>query len=398
MMKSSNDKYSADYKGFSLVSGGLIYSLTSIFRSKSNDTKGLVRTAIALVLITWVPLCVLALVAGTTNDTSSTISFFEDFLFHLRFLLVIPFLILIERIVDHTFIEYIQNSDYLIPNTQQEKFNQLVTRIDKLTDSYIPEIVFLITLYVLVIFNWNSLSVFDSGRNYLTYQGTTTLNPAGWYYLLVCSPILKLLIFRWIWRWIVWAFSIIRISRYKLQTDPLHADRMAGLAYTNLSPMTFSFILMAPSAIIAASIGIDIIYHGAVLKSFIFPIMLYIVLLPIVLYAPLISFFPFLIRAKSYGIRKFGNLIRKHNIDYAAKWIEGAPPKDDHLLGSVDNSSLSDINGSYASVQGLKMIPVDIKMFILSLGLNALPFIPLIFTYYSVSQLFKILTSSLLGG
>ena len=111
----------------------------------------------------------------------------------------------------------------------------------------------------------------------------------------------------------------------------------------------------------------------------------------------MIFFFPFLIKAKSYGIRKFGNLIRKHNTDYAAKWIDGVPA-DEQLLGSVDHSSLSDINGSYNPVQGLRLLPVDTKMLLISFGLNVIPFIPLVFTYYSVLDLFKMLSSSFLGG
>jgi len=396
--KITYDKYTANYDGFSLVSGGLIYKFTSVFRGKSNSKKGRINTAVALAIICWVPVSILALIAGTLNDDSTTISFFEDFLFHIRYLFVVPFLILIEPMVNQSFVEYVKNSDYLIPDDQQEKFNRLVNRLDKLTNSYIPELLVLIVIYVLIFIDWNSLSIFNSGRNYLSYKGTFELNPAGWYYILVSVPVLQLLIIRWVWRWIIWAYSAIMISKFKLQIDPLHADQMAGLAYINLSPLNFSFILIGLSTILAAAIGIDIIYHNAVLKTYLFPIVIYLCLLPTILYSPLLFFMPFLIKAKSWGIRQFGNLIRKHNIDYRAKWIDGNPPKDDHLLGTMDNSSLADINGSYGPVQGLKLVPVDTKLLLLSFVLNLLPFIPLVFTYYSIFDLFKILTTSVFEG
>lgn len=392
------DKNTANYTGFSLVSGGLIYKLTSVFRGKGDTRKGIRRTAFALVIITWLPVCILALLNGTLNDDNTTISFFEDFLFHIRFLFVVPFLILIEKIVDHSFIEYIKNSDYLIPDSQQERFNRMVKRLDKLTDSYWPEIIILIVIYSLIYFNWEALTTFNGGRNYLLHKGTTELNAAGWYYLLVSSPILVLLIFRWLWRWVIWVYSVINISRFKLQTDPFHADQMAGLSYINLSALNFSFVMVAISAIIAADLGINIIYHDVVLKSYFMPISFYLVILTILLYAPFTLFMPLLLKAKSYGVRKFGNLIRKHNRDYAEKWIEGSPSNDEKILGSIDNSSLADINGSYGPIQGLKIVPISSKMFILSFLLNALPFIPLVFTYYSIADLFKILTSSVFGG
>ena len=81
-----NEAKTSDYTDFSLVSGGLIYSLTSVFRKNSSQQKALKRTAIGLIAITWIPLCILSLFEGTLHDTELTISFFEDFSLHIRLL------------------------------------------------------------------------------------------------------------------------------------------------------------------------------------------------------------------------------------------------------------------------------------------------------------------------
>jgi hypothetical protein len=392
------NKYSANYEGVSLVNGGVIYTLTAIFRGKSGTTKALFKTALTLVGITWVPMCVLALFSGTLHDTDNTISFFEDFLIHVRYLFAAPFFILIERMVDRSFVGYVQNSDQLILNFQQDSFGHLVKRLNKLANSYLPEILMLVIIFTMTIVNWTSLSFFNSGRNYLVIRGTRSLSAAGWYYLLVCSPIFQLLLFRWIWRWLIWAYSIIKISTFKLHVDPLHADHLAGLEFLNVVPLAFSYILLAPSAVLSAYIGVAILFNGKVFSAYIFPIAAYVFLLPIILYAPLLVFMPFLIKAKMDSIPSFGNLIRKHNYDYATKWIESDPPKGEQLLGTVDNSSLADINGSYASVQNMKLIPVNFNMILISFAINAIPYIPLVFTYYSAADLFKLLLDSLIGG
>lgn len=386
---------SADYTGFSLVSGGLIYGLTGVFRGKNNEKKGRTRTALALVAITWFSLCIIALFEGTLQDSGQTINFFEDFLMHTRLLIVVPFLILIENLVDGAFLAYVKNSDSLIPNTQQDAYNRLVKRLDALTNSYIPEILILVIIYGLIIINWDSLSVFSSGRNYIIKENSHTLNVGGWYYLLVCSPIFQLLVFRWIWRWIVWIYSIIRISQFSLQVDPLHADKMGGLEYLNSVPLTLSYILVAPSAVLSAHIGIDIIYQGASLSAYVVPVSMYVFLLPLILFAPLLLFLPKLLKAKSYGVQRFGNLIRRHNKAYKDVWIDGEGKEGDSLLGTVDNSSLADINGSYASVQGMQLFPVNLKSLLISFGLNLLPYIPLIFTYYTASSLYHDLLKSI---
>jgi len=388
---------SANYEGFSLVSGGLIYSLTSVFRRKDNPKSNLRNTAIALSLITWLPLCLLALYYGTLNDDRTTISFFEDFVVHVRFLFVVPFLILIEKMVDRSFVEYIKNSDDIIPNVQQPKYNNLVKRLGKLTRSFLPEIIVLVVYYIIIFTDPQVMNVEDSGRNYLTYPGTNTLNLAGWYNWLFCVPVFLLLIFRWFWRWIVWVYSLIKISYFKLFIDPLHADKMVGLGYLNLVPLTFSYIFIAPSAMMSAVIGIDIIYNGATFMSYYQLILLYVIIAPVILYSPLLIFMPKLVNAKRDGVLLFGDLLRKHNQDYIKKWIDGEPDQNEPILGALDNSSLADINGSYAPIEEIKLFPVDLKMIIVSIFINIIPYIPLVFTYYSFSELFKLFIASLMG-
>ncbi len=388
---------SANYEGFSLVDGGLIYSSTSVFRKKAKPGRDLSNTAIALALITWLPLCVLALIYGTLSDDITTISFFEDFLIHVRFLIVVPFLILIEKMVNKSFVEYIQNTDNIIPNAQQQKYNQMVNHLKKLTTSYIPEIIALIIYYTAIIINPEYISAEDSTRNYLTYN-TGALNIAGWYNFLICVPLFMLLMFRWVWRWIVWTYSVIKISRFKIYADPLHADKMAGLGYLNMVPLTFSFILVAPSAMLSAMIGIDIIYNDTSFMAYFHLILFYVILSPILLFSPLLAFMPKLTNARREGIIKFGDLVRKHNYDYIKKWIDGKPGNDEAILGTMDNSSLADINGSYAPIEGMKLIPIDLKMIIVSFIMNVIPYIPLVFTYYSFSQLFNMFIESMVGG
>ena len=389
---------SANYEGFSLVSGGLIYSLTSVFRRKGEQNRDRLITAIALALITWLPLCLLALYYGTLNDNDTTISFFEDFLVHVRFLIIIPFLILIEGIVDKTFVEYIKNTDNIIPNEEQKRYNQLVKRLGKLGSSFIPEIIILAVYYISIIINPQLLSYEDSARNYLINGSSNTLNIAGWYNFAICVPIFLLLNFRWAWRWIIWVYSIIKISHFKLFADPLHADKVAGLGYLNLVPLTFSFIIMAPAAMMSALIGSEIIYNNASFMSYTHLILFYIFFMPIILYSPLFLFIPKLINAKREGMLKFGGLVREHNYNYVKKWIDGKPVKDQSILGTLDNSSLADINGSYAPVEEMQLSPIDLRLIAVSIIMFAVPFIPLIFTYYSFAELFDLLMKSFGGG
>ena len=277
-------------------------------------------------------------------------------------------------------------------------FNRLVGTIDRMSNSYIPEIIILVSIYLIVVLKWNDLSIFNSSREFLAQPNINKLSPAGWYYFLVSFPFYLLMVFRWIWRWIIWFYSLLRISRLRFQIEALHADRMGGLEYLNLVPLAFTFLFVAPSAGLAGSFGIEIIYEGASLNQYYIEILIYVLSVPLILYSPLLFFTLKLKKALSRSIHQFGDLLTRHNNDYFEKWITGPPPKDDQLLGSVDNSSLSDINGSYGPVQGTKIVPLNFKMMFFSIILILLPFIPLIFTSFSGNEVLMKLLETIFGS
>ena len=127
-------------------------------------------------------------------------------------------------------------------------------------------------------------------------------------------------------------------------------------------------------------------------------ILLYVFILPVIMYSPLAVFMLKLFNARKEGVVKFGGLIRKHNYDYAKKWMDKSSTNKEPILGAMDNSSLADINGSYAPITEMKLIPINYTMIALSFVMNVIPYIPLVFTYYSFTELFKMGIKSMIGG
>jgi len=399
MTESQKDSSASDkYKDFSLVSGGLLYDLMAKIRG--NDTKkyGQWRRAIFFALLTWLPLLILALIDGTMIGDKTDINFWEDITIHIRFLFVVPFLILVEKTIDESFVDFFKTTERIISRDNQKIFDRLVGTIDRMSNSYIPEIIILVSIYLIIILRWNDLPIFNSSREFLAQPNVNKLSPAGWYYFFVSFPFYLLMVFRWIWRWMIWFYSLVRISRLRFKIEALHADKMGGLGYLNLVPLAFTFLFLAPSAGLAASFGMEILYDGKSLNQYYIEILMYGLAVPIILYSPLLFFAPMMKKAMSRSIHQFGDLLTRHNNDYYEKWITGPPPKGDQLLGSVDNSSLSDINGSYGPVQGTKLVPLNYKMIFTSIILILLPFIPLIFTSFSGNEVLIKLIETLFGS
>ncbi|MGA9270471.1 MAG: hypothetical protein WBV45_07605 [Lutimonas sp.] len=384
-----------NYEGFSLVTGGLIYKLMTTLLKTKDPVKNRRQRALLFAFIAWLPLCLLILFGGGESVMTDELDFFKNFDLHIRFLFAVPFLILIEKVVDRSFVAYIKNSDELIDDKEQLRFDALVEKIDKLSNLYLPEVLILGLIYSVIFIRWNDPTLLDSAEDYLSKDGDISI--AGIYYLFVSLPIFQLLLFRWFWRWIIWVYSLVKISKFTLFIDAMNIDGKAGLTYLNLVPSTFSIVFFALAAVLAGTIGFAIINHDVPLETHYFDILFFAVGTPLMLYSPLLIFMPLLHSTKSRAIHRMGTLVAKHNHDYAKKWLDNPPPPKEPVLGSVDNSSLSDINGGYAPAVSMNFIPIDSKMLVTSGLILLVPFLPLAFTKYSFFDLVNIVLKTVFG-
>ena len=126
-------------------------------------------------------------------------------------------------------------------------------------------------------------------------------------------------------------------------------------------------------------------------------ILLFVVLIPIITFSPLVSFSPKMARARNDAILRVGELLHKHNLAFGKKWLD--PNADfSSLLGSVDNSSLADINGSYQTIKGMNVIPFELKHLMIGVAILLVPFLPLLGTIYSMNELIRRVAAALLGA
>lgn len=355
---------------------------------------GISKRALLLTLITWLPLLIIAVFLSFTSDPSILKEFLSDFVNQLRLLFVVPFLIKIEKTINESFIEYIKAADDIVVNKQQSKFDKMVSNIDALTNLYLPEIIMLIFIYGLAIYGIKNHEIADY-VSYFVNAETGNVNALGYYFLFVSYPIFQLLLFRWIWRWVVWAYSVVYISKLNLQLKAVNVDKIAGLTFINFVPFKFTIIFIAISIIIASNFGHNILYEGATIKQYSLDILFFVSLVPMLIYSPLLVFIPHLVKAKNEGVYRLGKTVSKHNREYYKKWTGKELPPDEKLLGNPDHSSLSDLNGGYAPVIEMTVLPINTKMFLMSCIVLFIPFVPLVFTYYSIVDLVKIVLDAI---
>ena len=182
-----------DDKQYSLVTGGLIYSLMMKVNIISKKGTGLIKRAVLFSMLAWIPLLFLTIIEGVFTGQDVEITFLKDFLTHLRFLLVVPFLIIVEKLIDPAFDNYINSTRRIVSAQDEKDFDRITSKIDKLSNSKIPEIVILVLIYCTFFLSQKSYDFGISSWKHLNLD----FSIAGWYFILISFPIYQLLLARW---------------------------------------------------------------------------------------------------------------------------------------------------------------------------------------------------------
>jgi hypothetical protein len=107
----------------------------------------------------------------------------------------------------------------------------------------------------------------------------------------------------------------------------------------------------------------------------------------LLVYSPLLSFHPSLSRVKREGLLAYGRLGSRYVEAFEEKWIRGAAPNDEELLGSSDIQSLADLGNSFAVVQEMRVVPFSLRDLIRLAAITAAPLLPLTLTVFPSEEL-----------
>jgi hypothetical protein len=189
-------------------------------------------------------------------------------------------------------------------------------------------------------------------------------------------PLLLFVWFLWAWRLGVWAYLLFRISKLELRVVATHPDRAGGLGFIQVGMRRFSVLVFAISSILCASIGEEILFSGASLRSYELDLALFFLICLTVILGPLMVFTPRLIRSKLEYWGRYGHLANSYVQAFDEKWILQTDYSPRSLLGSPDIQSLADLNNSYAVISDMRtLLPnrTTVGIFAIAYVVPALP-------------------------
>jgi hypothetical protein len=200
-------------------------------------------------------------------------------------------------------------------------------------------------------------------------------------------PLFRFLLLRWYFRLLIWYRFLWLVSKIPLRLNALHPDRAGGLGFLGNSVFAFAPVLLAQTILLSAFIMSRIWHEGAVLPAFELEIVAIVVFLLILVLLPQTFFTAQLARARRAGSREYGALGSRYAEGFRQKWLGGAAPENEPLVGSSDIQSLADLANSFEVVRQMDALPLNKSTVVRLAMVIVLPLLPLTLTMVPLDEM-----------
>ncbi len=348
-----------------------------------------------LVAITWVPLVVFALAQRALGGVAD--SLVRDVSVHARLLVALPLFVVAERLLDRVARITVGRlfDEGVVPPASMARVRALVRSVERWRDSALPEAILLgaaLCAGAAALVGWLPPAGLLQGVAGSRYDAVRI------WYGLASLPIFQFIMWRSLFRYVLWLRIVVGVAGVPLHLLPAHADQRGGIDFLKLPTVVYcALALLATSAVLCAGWATQIGASGAKLASFRTPFLVFVVVGVVAAFAPLAVFTPHLLRARIVGTREYGALVSDYNHRFDARWIARTERAD--VLGTPDIQSLSDLSNTYQhSVEQIGLILFTRADGLLLAAAAALPAIPLLFAQGPAHEVMQRLAHMLVGA
>ena len=353
------------------------------------------KLAIAALCVTWLPLVVITAMEGTLVS-GTQLPFLSDVAMQARVLVALPMLILIKSIIENRVTAVIRYILETLVSADERALivNTILMRARKLTSSGLTELLLLLGVIIATI------SLVNGGVYGGLEKGTTSwmtsakdngqgLSLAGYWAVLVSIPVFQFLFASWIWRYIVWALVLFRLSKVHLNLLPTHADRAGGLGMLMLAQKSFNLLFVVSAIVLSGQFIVQLNKYPEHFEAIRNEVIGYILVCIAFILIPLLFFSGKLVRVKNSGLHQLSVLGATLSSKFEREWINDSPVEDRLDENKSDPSLLYDYAGMYENLQKLRVVPVALNEVSGLALILFLPFIPILFVHFSVGELLQ---------
>jgi hypothetical protein len=358
---------------------------------------GVRRRALFLALLCWLPIVVAAGFAGRAFGGETAEPLVLHFAIHSRCLIAIPLFIIgesgllrLDLLIRHFVVSG------LIGESSLPKFRAALKSADRLLNAWWIFVILVAIVAVSVIYPVHQFERLHEASWAIEREADRVrLIFAGWWYLLVLRSIFSLLIGLWIWRILVFAILLHRISKLDLDLAPVHPDQVGGLGFLKLAPLVFVPFVLGISFVLASHFAHSVLYHGVSVDSLRLPITLYLVVVLGLCLSPLLVLTGKLLRLRRKALLDYGALAGRHGRLVDRRWIRGETIRDDALLNAPELGPVADVRTMHESASNIQLVPIGKQTFLILTAAAIAPMVPVLLIEIPVTDLLKMLAGYL---
>ncbi len=332
---------------------------------------------IRIVALAWVPLIVATAVRSLRGDPLDLV--IRDPSVHVRLLVSVPLLLLAEHVLEtrcRTCVELIRDEQLLA----SDALDAILDRAERLRSSRLVE-----TLLAVAALLGGQAALWGVGSPAGVIhglQGETSVSFATFWYATIALPLVQFFVLRWLWRWIVWTYVLVKLARSPLATNALHPDSFAGLKLLTGPVDAFAIFAAANTSVASAAWIVQIRELGVSIASFAPRFVAFVLLATALACAPLLLFSGHIYRARYRDVGRYHALAHEFVRAFRRKWTQ-APPEEvarrhPDMLTADDFSALVDLDGSFAVAANTSALPLAKRPLIAVLVGSVAPMLPLV--------------------
>jgi hypothetical protein len=322
--------------------------------------------------ITWLPVVVLSLVTQWMTGRREPLVHAAGF--HVRLLVAMPVLLALDkefpRVCRRVLTQLVSQS--FVPQAAEDRLDRVLQTGTRLADSSAPEMILAALALSLGLGELAgvlplSVRTRDSGLT----------APSVWY-ALADVPVVQFLLWRSLWRWVIWMWVLIGLGRIELDLVPSHPDRRGGISFLRWPSIGYcSVLVFAISSMLCASQVTRFTASGVTLKTFAPLLLAFAAIATLIAFGPLLLFSPQLMRARRQGVIEYGRLGAEYGRGFQRRWFAERQPGA--KIGPRSTQPLSDLAVIYRdTVDRFRILLFDKRDMIALLIATLLPMVPVI--------------------
>lgn len=355
---------------------------------------GVARRAVALALVTWLPIAIWALFARRALPGEVLEPLLQHFGVQVRCLVAIPLFVLAEGVahgITTRLLPHFVHSGLVAP-ADVPRFVEVLRGASILRDRTLPWFVILGVALAA-----QTLGPTDSHELVWAKDAAATVSFGfgGWWFAWVARPIFLSLLLGWLWRLVLLCVLFRRIARLDLALVPTHPDRAGGLGFLETTPLLFAPVVLGISAVFASRWAHDVLYHGVHVTALRPQMIALGVILLLLFVAPLLLWYGPLRAAKRRALLDYATLVGEHGRLVRRRWILKETLPDAPLLAAPEIGPVADTISLYEAVRKMRPVPIG-RSSLAAIALAAvLPMIPVLAIEIPVRELLKTLLATL---